>query len=100
MRGGWRLGLWGGRREGGGRRGRRGSFFAVLGDEGNRALVELEFLEVIELLAFVGESVPDFFEEEIEITHQERVDGETAKISGDESGGALMIEDGESVLDA
>ena len=100
MRGGWRLGLWGGRREGGGRRGRRGSFFAVLGDEGNRALVELEFLEVIELLAFVGESVPDFFEEEIEITHQERVDGETAKISGYESGGALMIEDGESVLDA
>ena len=100
MRGGWRLGLWGGRREGGGRRGRRGSFFAVLGDEGNRALVELKFFEVIELLAFVGESVPDFFEEEIEITHQERVDGETANISGDESGGALMIEDGESVLDA
>ena len=62
--------------------------------------MELKFFEVIELLAFVGESVPDFFEEEIEIAHQERVDGETAKISGDESGGALMIEDGESVLDA
>jgi hypothetical protein len=63
-------------------------------------LVELEFLEAIELLAFVGESVPDFFEEEIERTHEERVDGEPAEITGDESGGALMIEDGELVLDA
>lgn len=63
-------------------------------------MVELKFFEVIELLAFVGESVPDFFEEEIEIAHQERVDGEPAEITGDERGGALMIEDGESVLDA